>query len=217
MANVYIRLNLLALSAALSWLNLVRYIACRQYWTPAYMLWRTLAVGAPKVMQFLIGVLPLFMAYTVMGVGLWGFDTPWFSSLSMSAATLFALLNGDTLLDTYRNLRGTNWPMAQLYLYSFLILFMYVVLNICITIIEDAYFNQGKVPHQEYAQQSQPQSSDGSLHLLEGMHHSVQNEHKLQLVKIKTLVHDLEIAVEHGQSVEVNALFAKLKAALQRD
>jgi len=93
----------------------------------------------------MLGVVPLFYAYAIMGVALWSFDVDWFANTTKSAATLFALLNGDTLLDAFLNLRDTNWILTQIYLYSFLCLFIYCVLNITITIMEDAYFLHGKV------------------------------------------------------------------------
>lgn len=135
--DIYLQLNLLAFSTAFAWVNLVRYLA---FFPMSYTLYRTLTVGIPKVAQFLVGVVPVFIAYSIVGVGLWGFDANWFSEVSMSACALFSLLNGDILHDSYMNLRDINWPLAQCYLYSFLCLFVYVVLNIFITIMEDAYF-----------------------------------------------------------------------------
>merc|ERR1712032_1755772 len=51
-------------------------------------------------------------------------------------------------MGTFMNLKDTNWTLAQVYLYTFLCLFIYVVLKVFITIIEDAYFlNTGSPPH----------------------------------------------------------------------
>ena len=54
--------------------------------------------------------------------------------------TLFAVMNGDEIFDTFEAL-SQDFPIAsQVFLYSFIALFMYVVLNVFIAIIEEAYF-----------------------------------------------------------------------------
>ena len=68
----------------------------------------------------------------------------------MASATLFALLNGDVLHDTFALLSDTHlragfwgdvdWFISLVYLYSFLALFIYVVLNVLVALVEDAYF-----------------------------------------------------------------------------
>ena len=62
----------------------------------------------------------------------------WFESPSSAAAALFSLLNGDSLLDSYNEL-GNISSFAHIYLYSFLCLFIYVILNVNISVIVQAY------------------------------------------------------------------------------
>ena len=54
--------------------------------------------------------------------------------------TLFSIMNGDSILDTFKALSITAPYLGAIFLYSFICLFMYVVLNVFIAIIEEAFF-----------------------------------------------------------------------------
>ncbi|ETV92184.1 hypothetical protein, variant 4 [Aphanomyces invadans] len=57
-----------------------------------------------------------------------------------ACVTLFAILNGDVILDTFASLHADFPFVGAAYLYSFIALFIYVVLNIFIAIVEEAFF-----------------------------------------------------------------------------
>src|SRR5689334_6297227 len=64
-----------------------------------------------------------------------------FKDLMFTSITLFALLNGDDIRATFQDL-GENYPypiVPVVYLYTFIAFFITVILNIFISIIEDAY------------------------------------------------------------------------------
>ncbi|RHX98385.1 hypothetical protein DYB28_008411 [Aphanomyces astaci] len=57
-----------------------------------------------------------------------------------ACVTLFSILNGDVILDTFASLQ-TDFPfLGAAYLYTFIALFIYVVLNIFVAIVEEAFF-----------------------------------------------------------------------------
>ena len=64
-----------------------------------------------------------------------------FNSVSQTSDTLFALLNGDEILDTFMQVDAGNhllFVFSKLYFYSFIMLFIYVVLSVMISLIGDA-------------------------------------------------------------------------------
>ncbi|KAF1779338.1 Polycystin cation channel, PKD1/PKD2 [Phytophthora cactorum] len=99
-----------------------------------------LAARFTRVMQFLVGVLPIFVGFVLFGTVMFGAKVPRFQSASSTATTLFSVANGDEIHDTFNDVAYTPW-IGQIYVYSYMILFSYVVLMVCIGIIEDAFFS----------------------------------------------------------------------------
>jgi hypothetical protein len=65
-----------------------------------------------------------------------------FESLSSTSDTMFSLINGDDMYATFANLETESfyvWIFSQIYLLSFISLFIYVVLSLSITLIIDGY------------------------------------------------------------------------------
>lgn len=98
----------------------------------------TLKRGLPDVLEFLVGVLPIFIAYVIFGTVFFGAKARSFETMGTTATTLFAIVNGDAILATFNELESIY---GQIYLYSYIILFTYAVLMVCIGIIENAFFS----------------------------------------------------------------------------
>ena len=64
-----------------------------------------------------------------------------FKSLSDVVIILYSMANGDSLYDVFKELSGISFFIGQIYLYSFTIIFITVVLNIFIAIVQEAYNN----------------------------------------------------------------------------
>lgn len=126
-----------ATCCALQWMSVVRYLRVS---TRFHILGLTLQRGLPRVAQFLAGVLPVFVGYVLFGTIMFGAHVPRFQSAGATATTLFAIANGDEIHDTFNDVAATP-VVGQLYVYSYLLLFSYVVLMVCIGIIEDAFFS----------------------------------------------------------------------------
>ncbi|CAH0476198.1 unnamed protein product [Peronospora belbahrii] len=126
-----------ACCCALQWSSLVRYL---QVNTRFRILEHTLRRGLPRVLQFLLGVLPIFVGFVLFGTVMFGAKVPRFQSASVTATTLFSVANGDEIHDTFVDVAYIPW-IGQIYVYSYMILFSYVVLMVCISIIEDAFFS----------------------------------------------------------------------------
>ncbi|OQR90446.1 hypothetical protein ACHHYP_05510 [Achlya hypogyna] len=120
-----------------AWLSSLRYLHANARF---YILGLTLRRGLPRVVQFLLGVGPLFVGYVLFGTVVFGSQVPRFQGLTTTATTLFAIANGDEVRLTFDSLAATP-VLGQVYLYSYIMLFTYVVLMVCIGIIEDAFFS----------------------------------------------------------------------------
>ncbi|OWZ11701.1 Mucolipin [Phytophthora megakarya] len=148
---------------ALQWGSLVRYL---QVNTRFHILGLTLRRGLPRVMQFLVGVLPIFVGFVLFGTVMFGAKVPRFQSASSTATTLFSVANGDEIHDTFNDVAYTPW-IGQIYVYSYMILFSYVVLMVCIGIIEDAFFSAvfpATWPTLDERQKAGRQNSGGGRH-----------------------------------------------------
>ncbi|RLN46988.1 hypothetical protein BBJ28_00010043 [Nothophytophthora sp. Chile5] len=121
------------------WIMLL-VISLYQVNTRFHILGLTLRRGLPRVAQFLVGVLPIFVGFVLFGTVMFGAKVPRFQSASATATTLFSVANGDEIHDTFNDVAYTPW-IGQIYVFSYMILFSYVVLMVCIGIIEDAFFS----------------------------------------------------------------------------
>ncbi len=75
--------------------------------------------------MFLLGVLPLFLAYLFLGISIfWKYDK--FKSPIDACDTLFSLMFGDIVLETFTDTFNEG-SFGQLYLVSFLLLFYVAV------------------------------------------------------------------------------------------
>ena len=55
---------------------------------------------------------------------------------------MYSLINGDDMYATFDEMKHTNmagWIFSKVYLYTFICLFIYVVLSVFIAIISDSY------------------------------------------------------------------------------
>uniref|UniRef100_H3GK24 Polycystin cation channel PKD1/PKD2 domain-containing protein n=1 Tax=Phytophthora ramorum TaxID=164328 RepID=H3GK24_PHYRM len=130
--------SFLTASLLLLWSCLVGYLEHNRH---IYSIVLTLKWGTPRVLQFLLGVSPIFFGYALFGTIYFGNKIEEFGTLSASMITLFSLMNGDIIMDTFDAMELHNFIVSgKVYLYSFISLFMYVVLNIFIAIVEEAFF-----------------------------------------------------------------------------
>nr|CCA22571.1 mucolipinlike protein putative [Albugo laibachii Nc14] len=126
-------------SAILSlWITIVGYLEHNSY---LYSIVLTLRWAIPRVTKFLVGVSPLFFGYTLFGTIYFGSQVEEFGSIVSSMVTLFAVMNGDVILDTFETLACHSFNIiGNIYLFSFIALSIYVVLNIFIALVEEAFF-----------------------------------------------------------------------------
>jgi hypothetical protein len=111
---------LIGFSCMFAFINIARYIEYSQDFSTLYV---TLRGALPNVIRYLIGVLPVFLGFIFFGLCLF-WKSERFSSTSDVTVILFSLAQGDSVFDTFKDLKGISFVIGQIYLYLFCILFL---------------------------------------------------------------------------------------------
>ena len=127
---------LLAIAALLIWASLVQYL---ESFTAFYSLVHTFRAATPQLLRFVLGVVPLFVAYVLFGIAYFGEVTESFGSIDRATNSLFSMLNGDALHDFFDALAPRDLVVSRIYLYSFISLFIYTVFNMFLSIVTQAF------------------------------------------------------------------------------
>lgn len=128
---------LIGFGCMFAFLSIGKYIEYSENYSTIYI---TIKNALPKVGRYLLGVAPIFLGFIFFGLCIF-WKSERFTSTSGSMIILFSLAQGDSVFDTFKDLSGVSFIIGQIYLYLFCIIFIVVVLNIFIAIIEEAYIN----------------------------------------------------------------------------
>lgn len=128
---------LMGFGLSMLWLGVLRYMEHNRTYFNIVL---TLRRAAPRVLRFLMGVLPVFIAFSFFAMVMFSDRVPRFCDMRTSFITLFANLNGDVVRETMMAMVAYHPVIAQLFFYSFIALHIYVVLNIIIAVVEESYF-----------------------------------------------------------------------------
>ena len=90
------------------------------------------------VTMALLGILPLFIGFGLLGMSIF-WRSKRFTSLGVSMFSLFSLMNGDIVNDSYLDLSTVDYIISQIYLYAFIAMSVLVIQNVFIAIITDGY------------------------------------------------------------------------------
>eukprot|EP01113_Clastostelium_recurvatum_P033390 TRINITY_DN4403_c0_g1_i4.p1 TRINITY_DN4403_c0_g1~~TRINITY_DN4403_c0_g1_i4.p1 ORF type:complete len:683 (-),score=113.82 TRINITY_DN4403_c0_g1_i4:35-2083(-) len=134
----YARQVLLGVAGAFSCFYLIRYL---QYSQKCYMLIQVIEKSFFRVFRFCFSCAPIYLGYALCGVALFSQYSDRFMTLSDTCETLFYLLNGDEIHATFAELNA-DYPipvLPSIFLYSFVGLWIFIILNVFIFIIEAAY------------------------------------------------------------------------------
>ncbi len=119
------------------WLGVLRYLEHNRDYFNVVL---TIRRAGPRVLRFLVGVLPVFIAYVLFAVVVFSDRIPRFADFRTAAITLFANLNGDVVRETFMAMIGYHPVVAQFFFYSFISLHIYVILNVVVAVVEESYF-----------------------------------------------------------------------------
>lgn len=91
----------------------------------------------PVIYTF-VGVLPVFIGANFLGICIF-WRSERFGSYSDGMFTLFAAMNGDNLANVYSDLSFYRFIWANIFLYTYILFSIAVILNIFTIIIEEGY------------------------------------------------------------------------------
>ena len=100
----------------------------------------SIGVAAPRLLSYVVGVVPIFSAFVFFAISFWGTELGAFSTLSQATKTLFSLMNGDSIHEVLSLMKLKNVTVTALFAVAFMIISFYLIMNICIAIVEEAYF-----------------------------------------------------------------------------
>ena len=118
-----------------AWVTILRYL---QYNPNYFFMFNALGKSLPTVVRFMAGIMPLFLGYAFFATAVF-WQSHRFEDLSRTMQTQFALMNGDGILDGFYDLTNINYGLGQIYLYSYIIIFICVVQNLFVAIIIKVY------------------------------------------------------------------------------
>ena len=110
-------------------------------YSPKYStIYKTLFFAFPNVIIFLISILPVFLGFSFLALCIF-WRSERFTNVSDTMFNLFAIINGDSVYDIISDVTKVSYFLGQMYGYIFCILFIVVVMNVFISIINEAYIS----------------------------------------------------------------------------
>jgi len=111
---------LVGIGCMLAFLNIGRYL---EFYSDYSSIFETIKKALPNILRYVLGVMPIFLGYIFFGLCLfWRSDR--FNSTSQAVVSLFSVLNGDSIFDTFNDLSGISFFIGQLYCYVFCLMFI---------------------------------------------------------------------------------------------
>jgi hypothetical protein len=96
-------------------------------------------MAIPLVTKVMIGGLPVFFGFVLLGVCLFWPMRGYFDNVPNSAYSLFAVMNGDSVGDVFTGTTMTRLVSGQIFCYIFVILGMCYIQNLNMICVEDCY------------------------------------------------------------------------------
>ena len=132
---------ILGVAGLFSSVLLVSYL---RFFPKFYFMIRATSAALPRVILFYIGVLPIFFAFSIFWVTVFGsFSKGQFDSLTRSIATLYCCMFGDNLLPTFQAAMNNDsyeiYFLGAFVTFAFIAFFMFAVLNLTMSIVMDSF------------------------------------------------------------------------------
>ena len=96
-------------------------------------------MAIPLVIKVMIGGLPVFVGFVLLGVCLFWPMRGYFDNVPNSAYSLFAVMNGDSVGDVFTGTTMTRLVSGQIFCYIYVILGMCYIQNLNMICVEDCY------------------------------------------------------------------------------
>uniref|UniRef100_A0A7S3P0P5 Polycystin cation channel PKD1/PKD2 domain-containing protein n=1 Tax=Euplotes crassus TaxID=5936 RepID=A0A7S3P0P5_EUPCR len=169
----------LGLGSMLTWFSFLRYYQNTKGFN---IISNTIENSFEIVVKALAGIMPIFIGFGLLGTCLF-WRSYRFTDLSTSMFTLFATMNGDMIWDVWHDIDSINFLLAQLFLYSFILLSICLIFNVFIVIIEDGYIMQKFFARTDWVRGvNQRTSLHRAEHMIKGHGNRELNKHTDNLI-----------------------------------
>lgn len=121
----------------LLWVALLQFLVV---FPSLYAIGSTLQTVLTRMLSFFVGFIPLFLGFVVLGVVLFGAHMGMFASFQQAAWGLFSFMNGDSVQPIILLMTTRSYATGIVFAVMFLLIMAYLMLNILIAIVEEAYF-----------------------------------------------------------------------------
>lgn len=129
-------------------------------------IWITLQKALPQIGRVLLCFSPVMLGYVLVGTLMFGSSSSRFSTVGNSWVTLFSVANGDDIRATitllYRN-SSVIGTLGTMFIMSYMIVFIYIVMTIIISIMEQSYTAIAVQVEQERLKRRPPLEAQHSL------------------------------------------------------
>mmetsp|Transcript_4514 Transcript_4514/g.4384 ORF Transcript_4514/g.4384 Transcript_4514/m.4384 type:complete len:276 (+) Transcript_4514:272-1099(+) len=148
--------QIIGIACFCAWVGLVRFI---EHSSNSYIIVNTLKRSFAKLLPYLIGILPIFMAYVFLGMCMF-WKTGLYPTTTAGMVTNFAILNGDSVYGFFASCVADNSVFGQLYMFTFIVFFICCVHNIFIAIIQEGFASLNERPVRKHRVESSESDSD---------------------------------------------------------
>ena len=93
--------------------------------------------------------MPVFIGYAILGKCIF-WRSEFFATLTNAIASLFALMNGDSVYFIFDDLIKNHYFLGTIYCYSFCIMFIVIVMNIFLGIIGEAFVTKKEKKYKQW-------------------------------------------------------------------
>lgn len=121
--------------------SMIRMLAAIEFLSKDYNgLVHSLSSAAPFLFPIITSILPLYLGYAMLATSIFAYQGYEFANFGYSFQTLFALMNGDSVLNV-AVLVGSDFPISgTIFLVSFFLLIVFNCGNIILAKIQETYF-----------------------------------------------------------------------------
>ena len=134
---VIITKYIVGLGAALAYVMLSKYL---KFYYQFQTIFSTILKSIPNLVLYFIGTIPIFISFIIFAVANFPYSERFYNFTRVILA-LFGMMNGDSILDIINDITQNSYFLGQIYIYLFNLLFICVVINIFVSIIEEAFVN----------------------------------------------------------------------------
>ena len=108
-------------------------------YSPKYSFFNKTVVNTlPDLIPSIASILPVFIAFTFLGLMLF-WDSERFTCVSDIMKALFAVYVGDSVYDVINDITDKSNLLGQIFGYVFTILFIIVVMNVFVAVIQEGF------------------------------------------------------------------------------